>query len=68
MWVVPVLEVERIRTGEVNEDALSHSSTLDTSTHSESYYTPIELIVSNSKAIQTLCIGFLTKFLIKRNL
>lgn len=25
MWVTPVLEVERIRTGESNEDALSHS-------------------------------------------
>ena len=25
MWVTPVLEVERIRTGETNEDALSHS-------------------------------------------
>lgn len=24
MWVTPVLEVERIRTGEKNEDALSH--------------------------------------------
>jgi len=42
MWVVPVLEVERIRTGEVNEDALSHSSTLDTSAHSENYYTPVD--------------------------
>lgn len=26
MWVTPVLEVERIRTGETNEDALSHST------------------------------------------
>ena len=26
MWVTPVLEVERIRTGEINEDALSHAS------------------------------------------
>ena len=25
MWVTPVIEVERIRTGETNEDALSHS-------------------------------------------
>ena len=25
MWVTPVMEVERIRTGETNEDALSHS-------------------------------------------
>jgi nitrogen regulatory protein PII len=26
MWVTPVLEVERLRTGETNEDALSHST------------------------------------------
>jgi nitrogen regulatory protein PII len=26
MWVTPVVEVERIRTGETNEDALSHSA------------------------------------------
>ncbi|MDM5270824.1 hypothetical protein PGH07_01380 [Sulfurovum sp. zt1-1] len=25
MWVTPVMEVERIRTGEINADALSHS-------------------------------------------
>jgi len=42
MWVTPVLEIERIRTGEINEAALSHSSTSDTSTHSESYYTIVD--------------------------
>jgi len=42
MWVTPVLEVERIRTGEINEAALSHSSVSDTSEHQENYYTPID--------------------------
>ena len=42
MWVTPVLEVERIRTGEINEAALRHSSNLDTSAHPENYYTPVD--------------------------
>jgi len=42
MWVTPVLEVERIRTGEVNEAALSHSNSAENSLHSESYFTPID--------------------------
>lgn len=33
MWVMPVLEVERIRTGEKDEDALTHSVS-DTTNHS----------------------------------
>jgi nitrogen regulatory protein PII len=42
MWVTPVLEVERIRTGEVNEAALRHSSVTDTTKHPENYYTMID--------------------------
>jgi nitrogen regulatory protein PII len=42
MWVTPVLEVERIRTGELNESALNHSDNTDKSKHSQSYYTPID--------------------------
>jgi len=42
MWVTPVLEVERIRTGEVNEAALSHSNSAENSLHLESYFTPID--------------------------
>lgn len=38
MWVTPVLEVERIRTGETNEDALSHSSIENTSVHADNYF------------------------------
>lgn len=42
MWVTPVLEVERIRTGELNEDALTHSSSPKNSLHLEEYFTPID--------------------------
>jgi len=42
MWVTPVLEIERIRTGEINEAALSHLSTVGTSTHHENYYTIVD--------------------------
>ena len=41
MWVTPVLEVERIRTGETNEAALQHSKSKKT-THQESLYTAID--------------------------
>lgn len=37
MWVTPVLEVERIRTGELNEAALTQSIAR-TNEHHESYY------------------------------
>ncbi|HHD79887.1 MAG TPA: hypothetical protein ENK98_09710 [Epsilonproteobacteria bacterium] len=39
MWVTPVLEVERIRTGETNEDALSHAVDSTITIHSNEYYT-----------------------------
>lgn len=42
MWVTPVLEVERIRTGEINEDALSHSSIKNTSVHADNYFEPTD--------------------------
>ena len=42
MWVTPVLEVERIRTGEVNEAVLSHSNVAGVSSHPDNYYTPID--------------------------
>lgn len=42
MWVTPVLEVERIRTGEVNESALNHSSNAKKFIHVDNYYTPID--------------------------
>jgi nitrogen regulatory protein P-II 1 len=41
MWVTPVLEVERIRTGEINEAALSHT-TKRGSAHSENYFTTVD--------------------------
>ena len=39
MWVTPVLEVERIRTGETNEFALSHSAVKKSSSTEETYMT-----------------------------
>jgi len=42
MWVTPVLEVERIRTGEVNESALNHSTKDTKFMHINNYYTPID--------------------------
>lgn len=41
MWVTPVLEVERIRTGEINQDALQHPIKQKTPPH-ESYYNAID--------------------------
>ena len=38
MWVTPVLEVERIRTGEINESALKHPSAKKGSVYQENYY------------------------------
>ncbi len=38
MWVTPVLEVERIRTGETGKDALSHSSTKQSFLETEELY------------------------------
>ena len=38
MWVTPVLEVERMRTGETNEDALSHANIKDTSVNTDTYF------------------------------
>lgn len=42
MWVTPVLEVERIRTGEVNELALAHCVSSEHAHTSENYYTIID--------------------------
>lgn len=42
MWVTPVLEVERIRTGETNEAALSHSGGDERALHYESYFTAVD--------------------------
>jgi len=41
MWVTPVLEVERIRTGETNEAALTQSSKCKKVIH-DNYYTAID--------------------------
>jgi len=42
MWVTPVLEVERIRTGETNEAALRHSGQDDRALHHEGYFTAVD--------------------------
>jgi nitrogen regulatory protein PII len=42
MWVTPVLEVERIRTGETNETALRHSDHDERALHHESYFTAVD--------------------------
>ena len=42
MWVTPVLEVERIRTGETNEAALSHSGSDERALHFDSYFTAVD--------------------------
>jgi nitrogen regulatory protein PII len=41
MWVTPVLEVERIRTGETNEAALTQSNHC-AKKHHESYFTAVD--------------------------
>jgi nitrogen regulatory protein P-II 1 len=42
MWVTPVLEVERIRTGETNEAVLRHSGKDARALHYESYFTAVD--------------------------
>ena len=42
MWVTPVLEVERIRTGETNEAALRHNDHDERALHYESYFTAVD--------------------------
>ena len=42
MWVTPVLEVERIRTGETNESALAHPAVQKKQTPQENFYTAID--------------------------
>ena len=42
MWVTPVLEVERIRTGEQNEAALAHPTTKKTKNLTDNYFTAID--------------------------
>ena len=39
MWVTPVLEVERIRTGETNESALAHSVNKENKSLNDNYFT-----------------------------
>ena len=39
MWVTPVLEVERIRTGETNESALAHPDNLQHKDTNDNYFT-----------------------------
>lgn len=39
MWVTPVLEVERIRTGETNESALSHPNGKEHKDSKDNYFT-----------------------------
>lgn len=39
MWVTPVLEVERLRTGETDEDALCHSAIAKENHKQSDYYT-----------------------------
>lgn len=42
MWVTPVLEVERIRTGETNEDALRQSGTSKDKNLNDNYFTAVD--------------------------
>lgn len=42
MWVTPVLEVERIRTGEINKSALVHAVSKNTNTTHDNYYDSID--------------------------
>jgi len=42
MWVTPVLEVERIRTGETGESALSHISKTHNTRTNDNYYTMVD--------------------------
>lgn len=46
MWVTPVLEVERIRTGEINESALAHPAIEKKKNLQENFYTAIDTPVS----------------------
>jgi len=42
MWVTPVLEVERIRTGETNESALAHPNSTKKKSHIDNYFNAID--------------------------
>jgi nitrogen regulatory protein PII len=42
MWVTPVLEVERIRTGETDESALAHPIVAKKKTLQNSFYTAVD--------------------------
>ena len=42
MWITPILEVERIRTGEINESALAHPIAQKKKVQQESFYTAID--------------------------
>ena len=46
MWVTPVLEVERIRTGEVNQSALAHPTVEKKKNLQENFYSAIDTPVS----------------------
>jgi nitrogen regulatory protein PII len=42
MWVTPVLEVERIRTGETNESALAHPTAAKKKNLNDNYFTAVD--------------------------
>jgi nitrogen regulatory protein P-II 1 len=42
MWVTPVLEVERIRTGETNESALTQSKVRTKALHETNFYSAVD--------------------------
>ena len=42
MWITPVLEVERIRTGEINEAALTQSHIKNNNKTADNYYTDMD--------------------------
>ena len=42
MWVVPVMEVERIRTGELNEEALAHPKVSKKKNLDSNFFTTID--------------------------
>ena len=46
MWITPVLEVERIRTGEINESALAHPTVAKKKNLQDNYFTAIDTPVS----------------------
>lgn len=59
MWVIPILEVKRIRTGEKNEAALTQSNRKSRKNHNESYFklaSPSPLSLFLKSLSDTICI------------